>query len=108
MRAGLERHIESRTARGLTGLFDGFGLRMRPPTRLRPAAANDHAIFDEDRADRGIGPGASQPAPAERERQRHEAGVFRAMIGIAQWVQLLSRRPITLYQARQGTREFRR
>jgi hypothetical protein len=46
--------------------------------------------------------------PAERERQRHEAGVFRTMIGIAQWVQLLSGRPITLYQARQGTREFRR
>ncbi len=108
MRAWLERDVQRRPARCRTGAAQRLGLRVRPPTRLRPAAANDHAIFDDDRADGGIGPGASQPVPAERERQRHEAGVFRTMIGIAQWVQLLSGRPITLYQARQGTREFRR
>src|SRR6185503_9423282 len=48
----------------------GFG--MRPSARLRPAAAEDDAVLDDDGADRGIGPGAAEPTPAESERQLHE------------------------------------
>src|SRR6185436_7146099 len=50
---------------------------MRPSARLRPAAANDHTILDDDRADGRVRPGAPQPAPAERQRELHEALIRR-------------------------------
>ncbi len=49
---------------------------MRAAARLRPAAAEDDAVFDDHRADRRIGPGIAEPAAAERERQPHEACVI--------------------------------
>ena len=52
---------------------------MRPPAWLGPAAPDDDGLVavmaHHHGADRGIGPGVAEPAPAEGERQRHEAGV---------------------------------
>ncbi len=73
MRAGFERDVERRTARGLACPAQRLDLGMRPAAGLGPAAADNHAILDDHRADRRIGPGAAKPAPAERKRQRHEA-----------------------------------
>src|SRR5262249_20522607 len=84
MRAGLERNIERRPARRGTGAAQRLGFSMRPPARLSPTPADDYAVPDDDRADGGVGPSASQPALAEREGKHHEAGVFRAMVGVAQ------------------------
>jgi hypothetical protein len=76
MRAGFERNVKRRAAGGLAGAAQHLDFGMRPATTLRPAAADDDAVFDEHRADRGVGPGAAQPAPAEQQRKRHEAGVI--------------------------------
>ena len=76
MRARLERDVKRRAARRLAGAAQRLDLRMRPPAGLRPAAADNDAVLDDHRADRRIGPGAAEPAPAERERQRHEAGIL--------------------------------
>ena len=73
MRTGLERHIERGAPCGLTGTSQRLGLGMRPAAGLRPATADDDAIFDHDRADGRVRPGAPQPAPAERQRKLHEA-----------------------------------
>ncbi len=73
MRAGLQRHIERGAARGLAGAPQRLGLGMRPAARLGPAAADDDAVLDHDRADGRVRPGAPEPAPAERQRQLHEA-----------------------------------
>ena len=73
MRTGLQRYIERGATRGLAGALQGFGFGMGPPARLGPAAADDDAILDHDRADRGIRPGAALPAPAERQCELHEA-----------------------------------
>jgi hypothetical protein len=82
MRARLQRHIERGAARGLAGALQRLGLGMRPAAGLGPAAADDDAVLDHDRADGGIGPGAALPAPAERQRQLHEAlvGAFDSRI----------------------------
>src|SRR5437764_13246126 len=61
---------------------------MGAPARLRPAAADNDAVLDDNSADGGIGPGAALPAPAKRQCQRHEAlvgsfrcfGFFRVLI----------------------------
>ena len=73
MRARLQRHIERGAARGLAGARQRLRLGMRPAAGLGPAAADNDAVLDHDRADGGIGPGAALPAPAERQRQLHEA-----------------------------------
>ncbi len=72
MRAGLERDIQCRANCRLTRAAQRLDLGMRPAAGLRPAAADNHAILDDDRADRRIGPGAAKPAPAEAQSQRHE------------------------------------
>ncbi len=76
MRAGLERDIQSGAARRRAGAAQRLDLGMGPAAVLRPAAADDRAVLDDDRADGGIGPGAAEPAAAERQRQRHEAGII--------------------------------
>src|ERR1700694_5695565 len=68
MRARLQRHIERGAARGLTGPRERLRLGMGPATRVGPAAADNDAVLDHDRADGRIGPGAALPAPAERQR----------------------------------------
>ena len=73
MRARLERDVERGAARRLAGAAPALRLGMRPPAGLGPAAADDDAVLDDDRADRGIGPGLAEPAPPQRQRQRHEA-----------------------------------
>ena len=50
---------------------------MRAAAGLGPAAPDDHAILDDDGADRRIGPGAPEPAAAERECELHEAQIGR-------------------------------
>ncbi len=79
MRARLQRHIERGAAGGLAGARQRLGLGMGTSAGLRPSAAHDNAVLDHHRADRGIGPGASLPAPAQRQRQLHETlvGSFR-------------------------------
>ena len=77
MRTGLQRHIERGAARGLAGPSQRLRLGMRPAAWLRPAAADDDAILDDDRADGRVRPGAPQPAAAERQRELHEALVRR-------------------------------
>ena len=66
MRARLERDVERRAARRVAGAAQRLDLGMRPAAGLGPAAADDHAVLDDDRADRGVRPGAAKPAPAER------------------------------------------
>ena len=73
MRAGLERHVERRAARRLAGAPQRLDLGMRPPARLGPAAPDHDAVLHHDRADRRIRPRIAEPAPAERQRERHEA-----------------------------------
>ena len=79
MRARLERHVHRGALRRLLGAAQRLDLGMRAAAGLRPAAADDDAILDDHRADRRIGPGVAEPAPAERERQRHEARVVRGV-----------------------------
>mgnify|MGYP006113272587 CR=1 FL=1 len=62
------RHRPRRTQR--------LRLRMRPPAGLGPAAPDDDAILDDDRADGGIRPGTALPAPAERQRKLHVTQIF--------------------------------
>ena len=45
MRAGLERHVKRRAARGRAGAAQRLDLRMRPAAGLRPAAADDDAVL---------------------------------------------------------------
>src|SRR3954471_21085634 len=54
---------------------------MGPAARLGPATADNDTVLDHDGADRGIWPSLALPAPAERQRQRHEAlvGGFRLL-----------------------------
>src|SRR5690348_483639 len=77
MRTRLQRHIERGAPRGFPGTSQRLRLGMWPPAGLRPATADDDAIFHDDRADGRVRPGAPQPATAERERELHEALVRR-------------------------------
>src|SRR5882757_9115657 len=79
MRARLQRHVKRSPPCGLPGALQRLRLRMRPPARLGPAAPNDDAVLDHDRADRRIRPRTAQPAPAERQRKQHKTlvGYFR-------------------------------
>ena len=75
MRTGLERDIKCRASRCVACTSERFRLGMRAAARLRPAAADDDAVFHHDRADGRVWPGPAQPAPAERERELHETPV---------------------------------
>ena len=83
MRARLQRDVERGAARRRAGAAQRLDLRMRPAAGLRPAAADDDAVLDDHRTDGRIGPGAAEPAPAERKRQRHEAPVIRSQRPLA-------------------------
>ena len=75
MRARLQRHVEGSASRGLAGAPQGFGFGVRTAACLRPSPPDDDPIVDDDRANRRVGPGAALAAPAERERELHEAQV---------------------------------
>ena len=81
MGAWLERDIERRPARGGAGAAESLGLGVGPATGLGPATADNHTVPRYHCADGRIGPGAPEPAPTQRERERHEAGVLRASHG---------------------------
>ena len=69
MRARLERDVERRATRCRPGAAQRLDFGMRPAARLGPAAADNHAVFDDHCADRGIGPGAAETAAAEAQEQ---------------------------------------
>ena len=53
---------------------------MGPSARLGPAAAHHYRaavplIAHDHGTDRRIGPSVAEPAPPQRERERHETGV---------------------------------
>src|SRR5207237_10146568 len=64
VRAWFERDIERRAASRLAGPAQGFDFGVRPAARLRPAAADNFAVFNDDRANRRIRPGSTEPAAA--------------------------------------------
>src|SRR5215510_5624129 len=80
MRARLERDIEGRAPRGLAGTLQRLNLGMGAAAGLGPTAGNDDrpcpVVARNHRTDRGVGPGAAQPAPSERERKLHETGII--------------------------------
>src|SRR6202012_3911775 len=57
MRAWLKRDVERRPLGILPGPLQRFGLGMGTPAGLRPAAAEDDAVLDDNGADRRIGSG---------------------------------------------------
>ena len=77
MRAGLEADLDRGAAGGLARPLQSLRLGVRTAARLRPAAAEDDAVFHHHRADRRIGPGIAEPAAPKRERKLHESLVFR-------------------------------
>ena len=78
MRARLERHVERGAAGRLAGAARAPRSRhaagRRACVQPRPTMT---PLFDDHRADGRIGPGAPEPAPAQGERQRHEADILR-------------------------------
>ena len=70
MRAGFERDIGGGTPRRLARLLQRDGLRMRPPTRLRPAAPDDTPASITSRSRIQLPDWARPPKPARRQRQR--------------------------------------
>ena len=87
MRARLKRDVKRRAARRVAGAAQSFDLGVRAAAGLRPAAPDDHAVVDDDRANRGIRPGAAETAAAQCQRQRHEPPVVGS-------VRALARRPV--------------
>ena len=75
VRAGLQRDVQRRAARRLAGTPQRLDLGMGPAAGLGPAAADNDAVLDDHRAYGRVRPSAAQSAPAERKRQRHEAGI---------------------------------
>jgi hypothetical protein len=65
MRARFERDIKRSAACRLAGPAQGFDFGVRPPARLRPATADDFAVFYDDRADRRIRPCSTEPAATQ-------------------------------------------
>src|SRR5579872_3905303 len=80
MRTGLKRHIERGAACSLPGPRQRLHLRMRTAARLGPAATDNDAVLDHDRADGRVGPGLPQAAPPERQCDLHEAQIGRFQI----------------------------
>src|SRR5262249_59782372 len=74
------------------GAPQGLRRGMGPPAGLGPAATDDDAVLDHHRAHGRIGPGAPEPAPAERKCERHETLV----IGVSGRLRALQRRPSQL------------
>ena len=77
--AGLQRDIDRGAFGRRTGVLQRLLLGMRPPADRRPAAADDHRRVavgpDDDAADRRVGLGLAEIAPAEAQRRRHHAPV---------------------------------
>ena len=87
MRARLQRHVERGAAGGFARAHKRLRLGMGTAAWLGPAATDDDAVLDHDRADGGIWPGAALPAPAERQRKLHEAPV--GGLGVLRFLRVL-------------------
>src|ERR1700735_1314737 len=75
MRTWLQRHIERRAARRGPCPAPRPDLGMWGATRPGPAAANNHAVFDDQGTDSGIGPGTAETPAAEAQSKLHEAQI---------------------------------
>ena len=76
---GSKRHVEGGAAGRGAGARQRLRLRMGAAAGLRPAAPDDHRTIalraHHHGADRGVGPGAPEPAAAEPQGERHEMKV---------------------------------
>ncbi|ENN85865.1 hypothetical protein RHSP_17832 [Rhizobium freirei PRF 81] len=79
MRAGFERYIGRRAPRRFTGFGKRLRLGMWTTADSRDATANDHAILDDQAADRRIGGGQPQMRARQADCFRHETLVFRPL-----------------------------
>src|SRR5205823_6247507 len=75
MRTRLQRDVDGGALRRRSGARQGIRLGMRPATWLRPAAADDDAVVDDNGADGRIWPSLAECAAPERQRKLHEAPV---------------------------------
>src|SRR5512139_1658446 len=75
MRAGLESHVERRTAGALAGgaQSDHFGMGF--PGTLMKTAPDDGTVCDDHRAHGRIRTGMPHPMLPEAQRQAHEARI---------------------------------
>ena len=64
VRTGLQRHVKRRATRGRTRSRNGDSFSMGASAARRPAARNDHAIADDQRADGGETASAIQAGSA--------------------------------------------
>jgi hypothetical protein len=72
----LQRYVEGSALRRFAGLSQGLYLGMRPPARLRPAAADNghgiaHIVCDQSPYG-GIRPGSTLPPTSQRQRKFHK------------------------------------
>jgi hypothetical protein len=65
MTARLQTHVKSRAPRLRTRLAQGFGLRMRAAAGVGPAARQNGAVLNKQRANGGIWRAKTKPAPAK-------------------------------------------
>jgi hypothetical protein len=65
MRARFERDIKRSAACRLASPAQGFDFGVGPAARLSPATTDDFAVFHDDRPDRRIRPGSTEPAAAQ-------------------------------------------
>src|SRR6185312_8368668 len=70
-----QRDVHRGAVRGALGALERLDLGMGPAAILRPAAADDDAVLDDDGADRRVRRGAAEATAAEIEREAHEAEV---------------------------------
>ena len=80
MGTGLKRHIESGVSRPLPRLREGDDFGMGPPAGLGPSAPDDlcTVLADQDGADGGVRPGASQAPLGQAKGNPHECSVVGA------------------------------
>ena len=84
MRTRLQRHIHGLAARGRTSPVYRLGLRVRPPSWLRPAARQYGFRFfiGNHSADGRIRRDLPQPAPRHAQRNAHHMLIKRGRHGI--------------------------
>src|SRR4029077_4872266 len=73
MRAWLKRHIHGGALRRFFGTAQCLDFSMRSAAPLGPAATDNDAVLDDQRADRGVRPGVTKIAPPERKCELHVA-----------------------------------
>jgi len=75
MRTRFKRHVSSRPASVIAGLRQCYGLGVRPPTGLGPAAPDNPVALHDHTTNRRIWPNHAQPTLSEGQSQCHKAVV---------------------------------